>query len=279
VFLGEFVTGRSGGLETPYGLTFGPDGNLYVASASLGTGSLRAVLRFHGPSSQTPGAFMDVFVPPGSGGLHSPFGILFGPDGNHDGKLDLYVVNSEVEGSSLNGKEATIKRYDGVTGAFIDTFVTARSGGLDDAGFLTFTETDPVTLAYISDRLTATVSSPAVEILTADQVQLPLTEAHARWQAAGVDKAIQSGIDIRIADLPDAVLGGAVGGTLWLGSNATGWRWFVDATPRDDAEFNRPGDQVEQGYMDLLTAMTHELGHILGFEHEHDGVMPKTLAY
>lgn len=28
------------------------------------------------------------------------------------------------------------------------TFVTAGSGGLDDANFLTFTETDPVTLAY-----------------------------------------------------------------------------------------------------------------------------------
>src|SRR5215218_1861204 len=58
---------------------------------------------------------------------------------------------------------------------------------------------------------------------------------------------------------------------------AAGHGWFVDPTPRSDAEFRRPGDQGEQGKMDLLTVVVHELGHVLGKEHG-DGAMAETLA-
>jgi hypothetical protein len=132
-------------------LTFGPDGNLYVASGALNSGDPQAVFRYQGPSGESPGAFIDLFVPPGSGGLQFPFGLIFGPDGDGDGYSDLYVTNSDVSGASNYGKKATVKRYDGLNGAFIDTFVEARSGRLDDVALLTFTETDPVTLAYTGD--------------------------------------------------------------------------------------------------------------------------------
>src|SRR5262249_55761866 len=89
-YRGEFVASGSGGLDYPFGLTFGPDGNLYVSSFAAGIG-YRAVLRYQGPSGRTPGAFIDTFVPPGSGGLITPNGLLFGPDGNGDGRQDLYV--------------------------------------------------------------------------------------------------------------------------------------------------------------------------------------------
>ena len=128
----------------PLSLAFGPDSNLYVTS-----GDQRNVLRFQGPAGSSPGALMDTFVPAGSGGLLSADGLLFGPDGNEDGEQDLYVTTLEWTGSAKAKKGTSgVKRYDGVTGAFIDTFVTPDSGGLRGPDFLTFTDTDPVTLNY-----------------------------------------------------------------------------------------------------------------------------------
>ncbi|MCP4783031.1 MAG: protein kinase [Fuerstiella sp.] len=54
-------------------LSFGPDGNLYVASINTDS-----ILRYNG----TTGAFLDTFVPTGSGGLDNPIGMLFDADGN-----------------------------------------------------------------------------------------------------------------------------------------------------------------------------------------------------
>jgi len=158
-FLEEFVARGSGGLDTPQGLTFGPDGNLYVASSAILMNNARAVLRFQGPAGPTPGAFLDTFVLAASGGLRTPWGLIFGPDGNHDGQFDLYVTNSELEGGSHKGKNGAVLRYDGLTGDFIDTFVAARSGRLDDPQFLTFTQTDPVTLAYTPTAATTSVAA------------------------------------------------------------------------------------------------------------------------
>src|SRR5207244_11830459 len=86
------------------------------------------------------------------------------------------------------------------------------------------------------------------------------------------------GRDVRIADLGGATLGLASGHTIWLDANAAGWGWFVDSTPRNDSEFTTPGNQGEQERMDLLTVVMHEMGHVLGYEHEALGVMQDTLA-
>ena len=72
--------------------------------------------------------------------------------------------------------------------------------------------------------------------------------------------------------------GPASGHTLWLDANAAGWGWFVDPTPRNDSEFTTPGDQGEEYRMDLLSVLMHEVGHLLGHEHEEHGVMRETLS-
>jgi hypothetical protein len=130
------------------------------------------------------------------------------------------------------------------------------------------------------DHLEATAASPAPisEALRAGPVQPLLAEALARWQAAGTDTSVLHGIDIRIADLGGLTLGKVDGNAIWLDDNAAGWGWYVDATPRDDSEFTTPGNQGEQGRMDLLTVLEHEVGHLLGREHEATGVMQATLS-
>lgn len=149
-FLGDFIPAGRGGLSGAIGITFGPDGNLYVSSAGgLNGGPTSGVFRYQGPAGASPGAFIGTFVSPGSGELMSPFAVLFGPDANGDGHQDLYVGGSEVV-PSYHNKEHTssVKVYDGVCGAYLDDFVTVDNGGLDGPGFMKFTETDPVTLAY-----------------------------------------------------------------------------------------------------------------------------------
>lgn len=129
-------------------------------------------------------------------------------------------------------------------------------------------------------QLTATSTSPdpVNETLSADQVQPLLIEAFARWNRLGLATSSLNTIGVRIADLPGSTLGLASGNTVWIDANAAGWGWFVDATPGNDSEFYQSGDQGEQGRMDLLTAVAHELGHLLGYEHSDDGLMADTLA-
>jgi subtilisin-like proprotein convertase family protein len=127
----------------------------------------------------------------------------------------------------------------------------------------------------------AVAGGPGGGVLTEAALQPLVREATRRWQASGLSadqvRALRD-LDVQVADLGGATLGLASGNAIWLDDNAAGWGWFVDRTPRDDSEFTTPGDQGEQGRMDLLTALTHEMGHILGLDHDAGGVMQETLA-
>jgi hypothetical protein len=115
-------------VTSPRGLLFGPDGNLLVADGNdPASGDPASVERFDGKT----GAFLNYFVTPSSGGLQHPSGMVFGPDGTNDGKLDLYVGVGHLGAA---GDQGAIYRYDGTTGAFKGVFVSAGSGGLSGPG-------------------------------------------------------------------------------------------------------------------------------------------------
>jgi DNA-binding beta-propeller fold protein YncE len=110
---GQFISTFGGLLSLPHGLAFGPDGNLYVASAGND-----AVLRYN----RTNGQFIDVFIPTGTG-LDYPVWLEFRGD-------SLYVS------SQLNNQ---VLRYNATNGAFISALVSSNSnGGLNGPSGMTW---------------------------------------------------------------------------------------------------------------------------------------------
>jgi DNA-binding beta-propeller fold protein YncE len=132
-FVKAFVASGSGGLTNPRGLTFGPDGNLYVTSFDVNSGA-NGILRYQGPLAASPGSpfpatgqsgatFVAQYepIPPVSGGFPGggPVELVFGPDGN------LYADGGYFQG---------VNRYDGATGAFLNSFIPWGTGGLPSGG-------------------------------------------------------------------------------------------------------------------------------------------------
>ncbi len=108
----------------------------------------------------------------------------------------------------------------------------------------------------------------------------PIIEAAVVRIASGErDQAeVLEGLSFEIVDLPGDLLGMASGQTIQIDINAAGYGWFVDTTPWDDVEFHNPHSAFRVPHsVDLLTTVLHELGHVLGFEHEDHGVMEETL--
>ena len=159
----------------PWGIVFGPDGNLFVANQQGGDG---AIMRIQGPfaanagdPAPAPGQASDVFVPSGNfmtvafgldqnlyaggsgpvqrfdvatGASMGDFtsgrvpveveGIAFGPDQN------LYVASYDScsPGPTCTTTTGEILRFDGKSGAFIDVFVASGEGGLQHPGGIAF---------------------------------------------------------------------------------------------------------------------------------------------
>jgi DNA-binding beta-propeller fold protein YncE len=116
-FVRTFVPSGSGGLINAKGLAFGPNGDLFVSSTGNTFPSDKAaVLEYDG----TTGAFVKTFVPFLGGGLTSPAGLAFGPNG------DLFVADALL---------GAVLEYDGTTGAFVQAFFTGLGSLPTDESF------------------------------------------------------------------------------------------------------------------------------------------------
>ena len=118
------------------------------------------------------------------------------------------------------------------------------------------------------------VAGQDVGTLTLGDLQPVAEAAIARWVEAGIDagqRALLESVAFGVADLKGTVLGISSGGFVVVDRNAAGWGWFVDATPMVDEEFFASGYSAGQvgARMDLLTVLTHELGHVLGLDDDY----------
>jgi hypothetical protein len=167
-FIDAFIPTASGGLNDPTALVFGPDGDLYVASGAH-SDFFNGILRYDGST----GAFEGVFVAPGSAGLTlaPTAGVIFGPDINADGAGDLYVSNGEVD---------EVLVYNGLTGAFLQKYITPGLGGLDSPKGLLFDHDGNLLVVNNGDHsvrrygpssqaaFTVTLSAPSETTVTVD---------------------------------------------------------------------------------------------------------------
>jgi hypothetical protein len=202
------------------------------------------------------------------------------------------VTVRTVEGTATATKDfkpyvGTIEFAPGVTGVTIKIRVLGDRKREGDEQF--FVELSSPVGAAISDGLAtvtivdndgalmaasaaAAADAPALAL---DAVAPVLTAAIEAWGVVGVEAGSFEGVTVRVADLADRKLAETRGSTIYLDVTAADWGWFVDGTPADSTEYTVTGKgliagagSAAQAKIDLLSVLVHELGHILGLDHD-----------
>ncbi len=119
--------------------------------------------------------------------------------------------------------------------------------------------------------------------LTQTQLNSIKAAAIRSWQKVGRLTAghatVLRAVSFEVRNLAGQTLGLASGGNkvVKIDADAAGYGWYVDATPADDKEFAvhtsatrlyATPTAAPAGRVDLLTAVMHELGHVLGLDHD-----------
>ena len=106
---------------------------------------------------------------------------------------------------------------------------------------------------------TEILDAASTNVLTGETAAPLLDAGRVAWSLAEVSAAVRlSGVEVIVTDLPGKVLGLAseVSNTIWLDTNAAGHGWNTNP----HSAIRNPQS------VDLLSVISHELGHLLGLE-------------
>ncbi|MHC1945960.1 cadherin domain-containing protein [Bradyrhizobium sp. UFLA06-06] len=183
-------------------------------------------------------------------GLHAGDGSSYG-----GGATDTAAISSYVLAHNTVTTAPTFSVTAGSTHGFGSSPLLAADGGVQ-----------------------AAVATPGETHLTQSELDSVVSAAITQWAKAGADAdqlAALRAVTFSVADLAGQVVGLESAGHITIDTDATGHGWFVDSTPLDNFEFthalNASGSDLQTdpstaaaGHLDLLTAVVHELGHVLG---------------
>ena len=122
----------------------------------------------------------------------------------------------------------------------------------------------PVTISwsYLTLDDPGYTPEPTDTVITVEAVNATLDDATAYWQQS---RASLGAVQIRIVDLPGQALAAAQPGTILVDHTAAGFGWFVDSSRGSEAGLDANAMRI-----DLLSTITHEVGHLLGYQHADD---------
>jgi hypothetical protein len=235
-------------------------------------------------------AFAGLYVVAGDGtaGQHGVVNLKVGGTGAEQ--------NDFSNGDPANGSDVFLQQTPGSTSTFNlskgasaagtasqvvkDNNLNASATVVATSGTINLVGTTP-TLPLLAAPGGVQASTPTAGEMHLSQAELTavVAAAIADWAAAGASASQLAALHattFSVADLSGTTIGEESSPAhITIDTNADGNGWFVDSTPTNNSEFTHAQNAARTdlltdpsnaaaGHMDLLTAVVHELGHVLG---------------
>ncbi len=278
-------------------------------SQIAGSSTVNATVIGNTTSNGDSNAFAGLYVVAGSGlaGDNGVVNLKLGGTGAEQNDFsngdpangsDIFLQQSAPSTSvfNLTGSPAT-------TNASLAAITASIHAGNLNPGTTTVATSGPINLVSSTPTLPLLAAPGGVQAsspttgemhLTQSELDSVVAAAIAEWAAAGATASQLAALHattFSIADLSGSIIGDETSPAhITIDTDAAGHGWFVDPTPADNSEFthalNPAGTDLltdpsnaAAGHLDLLTTVTHELGHVLGLADKTDASAVNDLMY